>query len=89
MPTSLPIISWNGVSDPSSTSLIRVIFSSITLFRSGDAVEITSMNISIISTTGVMKLRTTSTFFASISSPFAPRSTRPSEVSSVLLHQRR
>ena len=55
MPSSLPIISSNGVTEPSSTSLMRVIFSSITLLRSGEAVEMTIMNISIISTIGVMK----------------------------------
>ena len=41
MPISLPIISWNGETDPISTSLMRLIFSSMTLLSSCGALAIT------------------------------------------------
>ena len=44
MPSSLPIISWNGVIDAISTSLIRLIFSSMTALSSCGALVITAMN---------------------------------------------
>ena len=44
LPSSFPIISSNGVTEPSSTSLIRLIFSSITLFSSCGAVVMMTKN---------------------------------------------
>ena len=73
----MPAISSNGDSEPSSTSLIRVIFSSMTLLRSGDAVEMTIMNISIISTIGVTKLRIGSDTLAGATRPSPPRVSSP------------
>ena len=48
MPISLPSISWNGDSDPSSTSAIRCIFSSTTPCISGVALISVIMNIKSI-----------------------------------------
>ena len=44
LPSSLPIISSNGVTEPSSTSLIRLIFSSITLLSSCGALVMITKN---------------------------------------------
>ena len=48
LPSSLPIISSKGVTEPISTSLMRLIFSSITLLRSCGALDITEKSRNII-----------------------------------------
>ena len=50
---SLPIISSNGVTDPISTSLMRLIFSSMTLFSSCGALVMIVMYISARTATGM------------------------------------
>ena len=57
----MPIISSNGVTDPISTSLMRLIFSSMTLFRSCGAADITENSRIIIIPTGIATVRTLST----------------------------
>ena len=79
MPSSFPSISSNGVTDPSSTSLMRVIFSSMTLLRSGDAVEMTIVKIRNIITMGVTMVRTMSMLEASRMRPVRSRSRSPSD----------
>ena len=68
---------------------MRVIFSSITLFSSGDAVEMTIRNISIISTSGVTKLRIGSdTFGRRDATVAAACRARPEAIELHLAHQR-
>ena len=62
---------------------MRVIFSSMTLLSSGEAVEMTMMNISIISTIGVMKLRIGSDTLAGATRPSPPRVSSPSRSSCI------
>ena len=66
LPSSLPIISSNGVTEPSSTSLIRLIFSSITLLSSCGALVMITKNMTNMSTAGTTAVRTGSTFSADL-----------------------
>ena len=59
--------------DPISTSLMRLIFSSMTLFRSCGAPDITEKSRIIIIPTGIATVRTLSTGAAALSAPLASR----------------
>ena len=77
-PVSFPAMSSNGVTDPISTSLIRLIFSSITLLRSCGAPDITEKSTIIIVANGIANVRTLSTGGAALIAPLASRSSSPS-----------
>ena len=65
-PISFPIISWNGVTEPISTSLMRLIFSSMTLLSSCGALDMTVRYISTRSDHGNARARARSTCFAAL-----------------------
>ena len=72
LPRSLPIMSSKGVTEPSRTSLTRLIFSSSTLFRRWGALDMMTKNMTKRSTAGTAKVRTGSIFSAFLIAPGAP-----------------
>ena len=73
LPSSLPAINSNGVTEPRSTSLILLIFSSITLLSNCGALVMITKNKMNMSRAGTTADRIGSTFSAALIALFRPR----------------